>query len=313
MATTPTPQGASGAPAARTLPLLEVAGLPADPRDDKLKALAATLLSDRSCVTCPFKPATSSGPARCTKDSRTSPVPVCSVPDPNAPTRAVVACPSRFHQGDVMFTRIAADLLPHPASGEQVSWVSEVNLDDAAGERLGRVDYVGAVHDASGSVRALVSVELQAVYTSGSSRAAFDELLAAAGDGRDFDTATLGSAYPTVDFLSSWKRIEYQVRTKGSALAAAGVPVRQALVVDRWFMDRIEARLGAPITTVTLADADFVFYPCELVLQDDGTRTLTATEPIPTTVKLLSKLLERTAVADVASFAARVESKLARR
>jgi hypothetical protein len=157
-----------------------------------------------------------------------------------------------------------------------------------------------------------VSVELQAVYTSGSSRAAFDELIAAAGANRDFDTAALGSSYPTVDFLSSWKRIEYQVRTKSTALSASGVPVRQALVVDRWFMDRIEARLGTTIPTVALADADFVFYPCELELQDDGTRKLVMTDPVPTTVKLLSRLLERTAVADVASFTARIEAKLAR-
>lgn len=264
-------------------------------------------------TTCPFKPLLGGVKQACTKDKKARPIPVCSIFDRReAVPRVAITCPYRFLEDGIIFRQIEQDLLPIPEPGGSYKWSAELRLYTQDDEQLGRVDYVGATLDKSGEVVALVNVEFQAVYSSGSTRLAFDAMVtAAAANVAVVWEAMRSTDYPTTDFVSSWKRIKYQVLEKGTGLVHPGaqplnqhIPVTQVLVIDSWFYEKVKTRARGLLVPVSRAQSsDLTIYSCGLVPDVvTGIRKLAVADTLHTTVEHFKELAVEAKAADIARF-----------
>lgn len=252
--------------------LAEVFGFPSDVRDPDVELF-------RSLRLCPFRPTHPdarrelSTPhetvpftqqfARCTKDSRTDPLGVCSV---YAGGRPAMTCPVRFTEGGVMLAATAAWAAPLlGVSAADLQCVPEVRLvpaaalteaisdllipssdpaaepSDAAAPEIretsaGNIDYVLASIDVAQpgskvmtdySVDAYAALEVQAVYISGNVSNPFQAYMG----GPAWD----GTNPPRPDWLSSSrKRLVPQLAWKGSILHAWGKPIAVCVQAAFW-------------------------------------------------------------------------------
>lgn len=231
--------------------IAEVFGFPSDVRDPDIERLRALKL-------CPFRPIHPKAQrdlstpesvlpfdkqfSRCTKDSKTDPLGVCSV---YAGGKPAITCPVRFTEGDVMLqiTKAwAGSVIGIPAN--ELNTISEVRLVPASplGSALaetvegdddedltvpevvetsaGNIDYVVAHIDVvrPGStlitdynVNTYAALEVQAVYISGNVRQPFIEFMGG--------ESWVGINPPRPDWLSSSrKRLVPQLAWKGSIL-----------------------------------------------------------------------------------------------
>jgi hypothetical protein len=294
----------------RHVPLCEVAGLPADPADPRTHSMLGAHAADPASTQCPYRGDSGAGEeSRCLKVSSTNPLPVCSLFENGDPERPVaISCPNRFLQNGTVFNQIEADLLPKKQAGDTTVWISEVAIPAQGSLRgiLGQCDYVAVRADAHGNVRGFVSVEIQSVYAGGSTRKAFSML----GDSREsqatIDWSQLGASYPRPDFLSSWKRIKYQLLEKGTGLTqtvvghdGVPVPIKQALVVDSWFLSQVRAKAGHDLTSVDPEVSDFAIYACALPVTENGLRVLTINEVVRTSFSQIQALASVCAPADL--------------
>jgi Restriction endonuclease NotI len=117
---------------------------------------------------CPFRD------SKCTKGGKQHPLGICSFGDEKAATSV---CPVRFLQGNRIFVdagRIAF------GEGKKIVVVPEMRLLRVpdTGKRIGKIDFLIAVLDASGKPTDFAALEVQAVYISGKSvRPFFNEFL----------------------------------------------------------------------------------------------------------------------------------------
>src|SRR5215207_6468632 len=142
-------------------PLAEVFGFPID-------NLSANTQYVRDNRLCPFN---NKGP-KCTKDSVTNPLGVCSVLEG---TSASITCPVRFRKDWIIAVNAAAFFFPG-----HVHWsaLTEVRLADKNGQSAGNLDLVIAAQDADGQIIDFGAVEVQAVYISGNVRIPFQKYMA---------------------------------------------------------------------------------------------------------------------------------------
>jgi Restriction endonuclease NotI len=128
-------------------------------------------VQDRIAKSCPFRNGS------CNKSSLTDPIGICSFTDGNV---ATVVCPNRFLESNRMF--IDAGRLAFGGSN-QITVHPELRIlriQEPSGriKKIGKVDFLLALHDAFGKVIDFSALEVQAVYFSGKSiRPALDEFL----------------------------------------------------------------------------------------------------------------------------------------
>jgi hypothetical protein len=123
---------------------------------------------DRQRMWCPFRD------SKCTKGGKQRPLGICSLGDEEAATSV---CPVRFLQGHRIFVdagRIAF------GDGKKIVVAPEMRLLRVpdTDKRIGKIDFLIAVLDASGQPSDFAALEVQAVYISGKSvRPFFNEFL----------------------------------------------------------------------------------------------------------------------------------------
>lgn len=247
--------------------LAEVFGFPADVHTPEIDAF-------RKLRLCPFRPIHPdarrdlSTPAEkvpykqqfapCTKDSKTSPLGVCSV---HAGDVAAITCPVRFTEAGVMLQAAAEwSAAALGIEADQLAVIPEVRLVPAAIEKqlealediedqdedltapevvetsAGNIDYVLANIDTPQptstriddyAVNAYAALEVQAVYISGNVRNLFTEYMGG--------PAWKGENAPRPDWLSSSrKRLVPQLAWKGSILHAWGRPIAVSVQSAFW-------------------------------------------------------------------------------
>ena len=301
-------------------PLCEVAGLTAVETAVPTRVLLTKYKKAPATTPCPFKAKIDEVTQPCTKDKKNKPIPVCSIYDRRDGTESVaITCPFRFLEDGTVLRQIEKDLLPALPQGGSYKWVSELSLYTTDDEQLGRVDYVGATLDAKGEVLGLVNVEFQAVYSSGSTRLAFDTLVKAVAANATVAWDKMRAAdYPKTDFISSWKRIKYQVLEKGSGLvhpqaqdATTRIPVTQVLVIDSWFYAKVLARANGRLVPVGRDQgSDLTIYSCSLVPDaTTGARRLAITSTLHTTVAHFKELAVEAKAADIPRFIRELRKK----
>ena len=218
----------------------EVFGFPAD----NLSGQAAYVRDNRLC---PFN---NKGP-RCTKDSVSDPLGVCSVREAEGVT---ITCPVRFRQDWVIAVNAAEVFFPkHPY------WtaLSEVRLPDKHGQSAGNLDLVIVAHDRDGRVFDFGVVEVQAVYISGNVRVPFRRYM-------DNPAAYLTGEAPSKDYIrpdylsSSRKRLAPQLIYKGGILKAWGK--RLVVVLQTRFFATLPS-----LPTVEKEDADIAWMLYDLI------------------------------------------------
>jgi hypothetical protein len=114
---------------------------------------------------CPF-----SGQV-CSKTAKGESLPVCSVFIRNKP---VAVCPKRLLQADILADVVATCWRGAPPPPSACEIVSEVKM-----EGFGNVDFVVVAKDINGEIKDFVSVEVQAIDTTGSYNPAFQALKSA--------------------------------------------------------------------------------------------------------------------------------------
>lgn len=197
-------------------PLAEVFGFPPD-------NFSATATRHRANKFCPFH--NSSGP-RCTKNSTTDPLGVCSVLENDG---ATITCPIRFRQDWIIAADAAAFFF---SAGTNYASLTEVRLNDAYGKSAGNIDVVLVSIDAYGRVADFGALEVQAVYISGNVSGPFRYYMENPSTRYAMEWPSKG--YPSPDYLSSSrKRLAPQLMFKGGILNAWGKKI--AVAVQRPF------------------------------------------------------------------------------
>ncbi|MGH2480748.1 MAG: NotI family restriction endonuclease, partial [Ktedonobacteraceae bacterium] len=132
-------------------PLAEVFGYPIDnfsPQAERYRRLKL----------CPFH----NKVPHCTKSRAKNPIGVCSVYDTS--NIATITCPIRFREDWYIAEHAASFFFPQ---GTNFTSLTEVRLNDKHGKTAGNIDIVLVSYDDTGRLRDFGSLEVQAVYTSG--------------------------------------------------------------------------------------------------------------------------------------------------
>ncbi|MEO7001585.1 MAG: NotI family restriction endonuclease [Ktedonobacterales bacterium] len=198
-------------------PLAEVFGYPID-------SFTAEAQRHRRLKLCPYN----NKVPNCTKSRAKNPIGVCSVFD--ASQTATITCPVRFRQDWYILEHAAAFFFPPDA---QFTSLMEVRLKDRYGKSAGNIDLVLVSYDDAGRLTGYGSVEVQAVYISGTVSTPFTYYMQqpeqhSAMDWRGHEN------YPRPDYLSSSrKRLAPQLIYKGGILHTWGR--KMAVAVDSQF------------------------------------------------------------------------------
>jgi hypothetical protein len=182
-------------------PLAEVFGYPVDDRSQ-------AAVNHREGRLCPFH--NSSG-LRCTKNSVTDPLGVCSI---LAGDTVAITCPIRFRQDMQIVVDAARFFFPN---GANYVTLTEVRLNDKEGNSAGNIDLVLAELNEQGQVIDFGAVEVQAVYITGNVSNVFKAYMQAPEVNFNLDWPNRN--YPKPDYLSSSrKRLAPQLIYKGGIL-----------------------------------------------------------------------------------------------
>jgi hypothetical protein len=198
-------------------PLAEVFGYPIDnfsPRAERHRRLKL----------CPFN----NKVPNCTKSRTENPIGVCSVYD--AKQTATVTCPIRFREDWYIAEHAASFFFPQ---GTNFTSLTEVRLNDKYGKTAGNIDIVLVSYDDTGRLVDFGSLEVQAVYISGTVSTPFNHYIANPEKNANFDWQRHKN-YPRPDYLSSSrKRLAPQLIYKGGILHAWHK--KMAVAVDSQF------------------------------------------------------------------------------
>jgi hypothetical protein len=182
-------------------PLAEVFGFPIDNFNAEANRYRKNKL-------CPYNNKVPS----CTKDKANDPLGVCSVFDKD---NIAITCPVRFRENWLIAEDAATFFFP-----QNIMWTSltEVRLNDAAGQSAGNIDIVLVAYNNQGKVIDFGSLEIQGVYISGNIRRPFEQYIANPSQCSNFDWSNERN-YPRPDYLSSSrKRLAPQLIYKGGIL-----------------------------------------------------------------------------------------------
>jgi hypothetical protein len=148
----------------------------------------------------------------CTKDKASDPLGVCSVFDKED---IAITCPVRFRQ-DWLIAEDAANFF-FPSNARWTS-LTEVRLNDIAGQSAGNIDIVLVSYDNHGKIIDFGSLEIQGVYISGNVRRPFEQYISNPSKNSKLDWSNERN-YPRPDYLSSSrKRLAPQLIYKGGIL-----------------------------------------------------------------------------------------------
>lgn len=198
-------------------PLAEVFGYPID-------NFSQAAERHRRLHLCPFN----NKVPNCTKSRVENPIGVCSVYD--ASQTATVTCPIRFREDWYIVEHAASFFFPE---GVNFTSLTEVKLNDKFGKSAGNIDIVLVSYDDVGRLKDFGSLEVQAVYTSGTISAPFQQYIADPAKNANLNWRRHKN-YPRPDFLSSSrKRLAPQLIYKGGILHAW--KKKMAVAVDSQF------------------------------------------------------------------------------
>ncbi len=202
-------------------PLAEVFGYPVD-------NMSQDAINHRQGKLCPYH--NSSG-MKCTKNSATDPLGVCTVFEGE---RLVVTCPIRLRQD----FKIIADAVDFFFPGVSYVPLTEVRLKDKNGKPAGNIDIVIAALNDNDDIMDFGAVEVQTVYISGNVTKAFREYMKdpVANQAMEWPRKN----YPRPDYLSSSrKRLAPQLIYKGGILH--NWEKKTAVVVHKGFYEQLPA------------------------------------------------------------------------
>jgi hypothetical protein len=189
---------------------------------------------------------------KCTKNSVTKPLGVCSVYDG---AHAVITCPIRFRQYWYITADAATFFFP---AGTLWTPMPEIRLKDRHGKHVGNIDFVLVSHDEYGRVTDFASLEVQAVYISGNVTGPFDYYMSDPVGHSHMVWENEKNA-PRPDYLSSsLKRLVPQLVAKGSIMRQW--QKKQAVAVQRPFYETLPS---VPETSPETADMVWLVYDLE--------------------------------------------------
>ena len=223
-----------------THPLIEVFGY-------SVTDMSPVAMRHRANSLCPFH--NSSG-LRCTKDSKTDPLGVCTVSHKDAPA---ITCPVRFRQ-DMLIVEDAARFFFPPKT--RFLPLTEVRLKDKNGKSAGNIDMVLVALDDNDRVVDFGALEVQAVYISGNVKKPFKQYMSDPAAHADMDWLAEGGLKP--DCLSSWKHLAQQIKIKGHILNRWGK--KMTVAIDRHLFEKLP-----PLLEVKPARANFALMVYEIV------------------------------------------------
>lgn len=198
-------------------PLAEVFGYPIDNFSSEAER-------HRRLKLCPYN----NKVPNCTKSRAENPIGVCSVFDANQ--IATVTCPIRFRENWYIAEHAASFFFP---SGTNFTSLMEVRLNDRYGKTAGNIDIVLVSYDEAGNLTDFGSLEVQAVYISGTVSKPFNYYMENPEKHAGLDWRGHKN-YPRPDYLSSSrKRLAPQLIYKGGILHAW--QKKMAVAVDSQF------------------------------------------------------------------------------
>jgi len=241
-------------------PLAEVFGYPVDnfsPQADRYRRLKL----------CPFH----NKVPNCTKSRAKNPIGVCSVYD--VKHAATITCPIRFREDWYIAEHAASFFFPQ---GVNFTSLTEVRLNDKYGKAAGNIDIVLVSYDETGHLIDFSSLEVQAVYISGTISAPFNHYISDPVKNASFDWRKHEN-YPRPDYLSSSrKRLAPQLIYKGGILHAW--KKKMAVAVDSQFFATLP-----PMETVAKENAELVWLVYDLKHDPiENRRRLTLTRSVYT-------------------------------
>lgn len=175
----------------------------------------------------------------CTKDKVVDPLGVCSVFDGS---NVSVTCPVRFREKWVIASDAANFLFPQ---GTKWTSLTEIRLNDVHTKSAGNIDVVLVSYDDNGRLIDFGSLEVQAVYISGTIRTPFAHYMSNPLQHKNMDWQGRKN-YPRPDYVSSSrKRLAPQLLFKGGILHKWGK--KQVVAVDSSFFATLPIMEEVPV------------------------------------------------------------------
>lgn len=226
-------------------PLAEVFGFPIGNESEDAK-------NHRTNKFCPYHNIT----AKCTKVDKIDPLGVCSMYHKGVP---VITCPVRFRQNWTIISDAAKFFFGNTSS---YLALPEIRLTDKNNRKSGNIDYVLVLHDERGRVLDFASLEVQAVYISGTIRGAFQTYI----ENPIPNFEWRGLNYPRPDYLSSSnKRLIPQMLVKGGIFKQWNK--KQAVAVQTTFFETLP-----DLVEVSSEESDLAWFLYDLVPTPDKLR-----------------------------------------
>lgn len=269
-------------------PLAEVFGYPVD--NFSLQAERY-----RRLKLCPFH----NKVPNCTKSRAKNPIGVCSVYD--AKQTATITCPIRFREDWYIAEHAASFFFPQ---GANFTSLTEVRLNDKSGKTAGNTDIVLVSYDDAGRLIDFGSLEVQAVYISGTISTPFNYYISDPVKNASFDWRKHEN-YPRPDYLSSSrKRLAPQLIYKGGILHAWRK--KMAVAVDSQFFATLPS-----MEAVDKDDAELVWLVYDLK-QDpvENRRRLTLSQTVYTRFLPALDRITKSEPGDVGEFIYLLQTKL---
>lgn len=230
-------------------PLAEVFGFPIDNFSPEAER-------HRRLKLCPYNNKT----PNCTKSRAKNPIGVCSVL--GAGQQATITCPIRFREDWYIVEHAAAFFF---APGAQFTTLMEVPLNDKNGKTAGNIDVVLVSYDDAGRLTGYGSLEVQAVYISGTISTPFHHYMSDPAANGDMDWRGHEN-YPRPDYLSSSrKRLAPQLIYKGGILHSWRR--KMAVAVDSLFFATLPA-----MDVVAPEDAELAWLVYDLAFDEANKR-----------------------------------------
>lgn len=269
-------------------PLAEVFGYPIDNFSFQAERY-------RNLKLCPFH----NKVPNCTKSRAKNPIGVCSVYDAN--NVATITCPIRFREDWYIAEHAASFFFPQ---GTSFTSLTEVRLNDKYGKTAGNIDIVLVAYDVSGRIIDFGSLEVQAVYISGTISTPFHHYLSDPVKNAQFDWRKHEN-YPHPDYLSSSrKRLAPQLIYKGGILHAWHK--KMAVAVDSQFFATLPA-----MEVVDREVAELVWLVYDLQLDpEEKRRHLTLSQTVYTRFLPALDRITKSDPGDIGEFITSLQGRL---
>lgn len=269
-------------------PLAEVFGYPID-------NFSPAAERHRRLKLCPFN----NKVPNCTKSRAKNPIGVCSVYD--ATQTATITCPIRFREDWYIAEHAASFFFPQ---GVNFTSLTEVRLNDKYGKAAGNIDIVLVSYDDAGHLMDFGSLEVQAVYISGTISTPFNYYMTDPAKNATMDWRRREN-YPRPDYLSSSrKRLAPQLIYKGGILHAWHK--KMAVAVDSQFFATLPS-----IEEVDVSEAELAWLVYDLKHDvTENRRHLTLARTVYTRFSAALDRITKSEPGDVQDFVDLLQTKL---